>query len=166
MHDEIGRLGSDYEGGGIKVKNRNVVVFIILTTVFSGVCCFEGALFGHFSMLAMISSSVMIMVWFAALIYFAKVYKGAPVQKNLLSILFAVSLLVEMYLLFSGNDDSLVKIFFLPVLFVLCGFVDLVKQLSGISELVVYIGITILFLVVNLTFCWLFSEREKIKKGE
>ena len=148
------------------MRSKTVGIVILLITLLSGVCCFEGALFGHFSAVAMASSSVMVAVWIAGLIYFAREYKGAPIQKNLLTILLAAALLAEIWMLFSGNEGNAVKIMFLPLLFVLCGFAELIKDSFGISELGVYTGLTVLFLIVNVTACLWYSEPGKTEQGD
>ena len=46
---------------------RNTVVGLaaVVATVVSGICCFEGALFGEFSAVAKLASTVMLVMWSA-----------------------------------------------------------------------------------------------------
>lgn len=143
------------------MKNKFVVYVTVLATICSGICCFEGMLFGDFSTVSNIVSSVMLVIWIVAIIYFAKTYNGDDIQKYFFSILLAMIFVAEVGLLLSDNDYSNIYLLFLVPMCVLSGFVDFIKHQANIGELEIYICITFVLLMVNVSSCLVYSPKRK-----
>lgn len=143
------------------MRNKFIVYVTILATICSGICCFEGILFGDFSTASNIVSSVMFVMWIVAIIYLAKTYNGNDIQKYFFSILLAMTFVAEVGLLLSDNDYSNIYLLFLVPMCVLSGFVDFIKDQVNIGESEIYICITFVLLMVNLSSCLVYSPKRK-----